>query len=126
MSRRLKKSSIPTLRLREGNVTPVVETVTEEENEEEIDNHKVPQTSTIRPIIPPPSPSSSSSSQKAEYDPMADKSPPAIITPSYVPLHKKNEHWGDPCEPTICYKGQEFIRIYSQKQNGISDSTGLK
>ena len=57
---------------------------------------------------------------------MADEPSPAIITPSYEPLHKKNEHWGDPCEPTICCEGPEFIRIYSQNQNGISDSTGLK
>ena len=57
---------------------------------------------------------------------MKDEPPPAIITPSYVPLHRKNEHWGDPCELTICCEGPEFIRIYSQNQNGISDSTGLK
>ena len=57
---------------------------------------------------------------------MADESPPAIITPSYEPLHKKNEHWGDPCEPIICCEEPELIRICSQNQNGISDSTGLK
>ena len=57
---------------------------------------------------------------------MADEPPPTIITPSYVPLHKKNKHWGDPCEPAIFCEGPEFIRIYSQNQNGISDSTGLK
>ena len=57
---------------------------------------------------------------------MADKLPPVIITPSYVPLHKKNEHWGGPCEPAVICEGPEFIRIYSQNNIGISDSTGMK
>ena len=102
-------------------LTPVVETVKEAETEEELADNKLPQPSTNRQTIPtPPSP------QQPEYDPMADKPPPAITIPSYVPLHKKNKHWGDPFEPTICCGGSEFIRIYSQNQNGISDSTGLK
>ena len=29
-----------------------------------------------------------------EYDPMADAPDPVTPTPSYVPLHGKNEHWG--------------------------------
>ena len=83
MSRRSKNSSIPALRLRGGDVTPVVETVTEEENEEERADHELPQLSTNRPTIPTPTPTSS---QKPEYDPMADEPPPAIITPSYILL----------------------------------------
>ena len=73
------------------------------------------------PTSTPPLPS-----QKPAYDQIADKPPPAIITPSYVPLHKKNEHWGDPCQPVIFCEGLEFIRLHSQNNNGISDSTGLK
>ena len=43
MSRRPKKSLIPPLRLRGGNVTPVVETVTEEETEEVLVDQELPQ-----------------------------------------------------------------------------------
>ena len=57
---------------------------------------------------------------------MADKPPPATITPSYVPLHKKNKHRGDQCEPAAICNKQEFMQIYSQNNNGISDSSGLK
>ena len=57
---------------------------------------------------------------------MKDKPPPAIITPSYVPFWKKNEHWGDPCEPAAMCAEPDFVRIYSHNNNGISDSTGLK
>ena len=57
---------------------------------------------------------------------MKDDPPPAIITPSYVPLWKKNEHWDDRCEPAVMCTEPDFIRIYSQNNNGISDSTGLK
>ena len=56
---------------------------------------------------------------------MADAPDPAIITPSYQPLHRKNEHWGDPCEPSQVCEGPEFIRIYSQNVNGISDHEGI-
>ena len=73
------------------------------------------------PTSTPPLPS-----QKPAYDQIADKPPPAIITPSYVPLHKKNEHWRERCEPAVNCIGPEFIRIYSQNDNGISDSTGMK
>ena len=61
-----------------------------------------------------------------EYDPMADAPDPVTPTPSYVPLHRKNEHWGDPCEPSTACVGPDFIRIYGINCNGISDSTGLK
>ena len=57
---------------------------------------------------------------------MADEPTLARITLSYVPLHKKNKYWGNQCEPAIICKGPEFIRIYSQNNNGISDSTGMK
>ena len=52
--------------------------------------------------------------------------PPAIITPSYVPLWKKNEHWGDQCEPASMCAEPDFIQINSQNNNGISNSTRLK
>ena len=61
-----------------------------------------------------------------EYDPIKDEPPPEIITSSYVPLWKKNEHQGDWCEPAAMCAEPDFIRIYSQNNNGISDSTGLK
>ena len=56
---------------------------------------------------------------------MKDDPPPAIITPSYEPLWKKNEHWGDRCDPPVLHDETEFIRIYGQNNNGISESTGL-
>ena len=61
-----------------------------------------------------------------EYDPMADAPDPVTPTPSYVPLHRKNKHWGDPCEPSTACVGPDFIRIYGINCNGISNSTGLK
>ena len=64
--------------------------------------------------------------QKTEYDPMDEEPPPAIITPSYVPLRKKKNHWGDPCKPAVICEGPKFIQIYSQNDNGISESTGMK
>lgn len=30
-----------------------------------------------------------------QYNQIADAPDPPIITPSYKPLHQKNEHWGD-------------------------------
>ena len=102
----------------------VVETVTDEDTEEGIEELEQPQP-TQKPITPTttkkPQPP-----QEPKYDPMKDEPPPAIITPSYVPLWKKNEHWGDPCEPAAMCAEPDFIQIYSQNQNGISDSTGLK
>ena len=59
------------------------------------------------------------------YNPMADAPDPDIITLSYQPLHRKNEHWGDPCEPSQVWEGPEFICIYSQNVNGISDHEGI-
>ena len=57
---------------------------------------------------------------------MKDEPPPATITPSYVPLWKKNEHWRDECKPTAMCNKIEFIQIYGQNNNGINDSTELK
>ena len=59
------------------------------------------------------------------FDPIKDEPPPATITPSYVPLWKKNKLWGDPCEPAAMCAEPDFIRIYSQNKNGISDITSL-
>ena len=96
-----------------GGGPPVVETVTEEDTEEGIEELEQPQPQpTHHPQIPmttkkiqPP--------QEPKYDPMKDEPPPAIITPSYVPLWKKNEHWGDQCEPATMCEEPDFIRIYS-------------
>ena len=125
ISRRAKRYPIAPLQLRGGNGKPLMETITKEETKGVTADQEQPQTSTNRapiptttpPILPP---------QKPEYDPMADKPPPPTITPSYEPLHKKNEHWGDQCEAAAICDEPEFIRIYSQNNNGISDSTGLK
>ena len=57
---------------------------------------------------------------------MKGKPLPATITPSYIPLWMKNKHWGDPCEPAAMCAEPDFIRLYSQNNNGISDRTGLK
>ena len=57
---------------------------------------------------------------------LKDDPPPAILTPSYIPLWKKNEHWRDQCEPAAMCAEPDFIQIYSQNNNGISDSIGLK
>ena len=125
MPRLATRYLIAPLRLRGGNRTPLVETVTEEDTKKAPTEQEQPHTSTKRAPIPitastilPP--------QKPEYDPMADEPPPATITPPYVPFHKKNEHWGDQCEPAVTCEEPEFIKIYSQNNNGISDSTGLK
>ena len=56
---------------------------------------------------------------------MADAPDPDIIALSYRSHHKENEHWGDPYEPSQAYEGPEFIRIYGQNVNGISDREGL-
>ena len=57
---------------------------------------------------------------------MKDEPQPATVTPLYVPLWKKNEHWENPCEPAVMCAEPQFIRIYSQNNNNIGDSTGLK
>ena len=38
----------------------------------------------------------------------------------------ENGTLGDQCEPTAMFAQQAFIRQYSQNNNAISDSTGLK
>ena len=53
---------------------------------------------------------------------MEDKPSTATIAPSDVPLLKKNEHWDDQCEPTVICEEPQFVQIYSQNNNGISDS----
>lgn len=84
--------TIPTLQtsplwLQGGNGSLQVEIVTVEDpndvsNTEENLHNNVAKRSTPTPPL----------TQKPEYDPIADESPPAVITPSYVPIHKKNEH----------------------------------
>ena len=116
------RETITPLRMRGGG-TPVVETVTDEDTEEGFDKQPQPQP-TQNPLVPtttkklqPPS--------KPDYDPMEDEPPPETITPKYVPLWKKNKHWGDECKPRAMCAEPDFIRIYSQNQNGISSSDRL-
>ena len=61
-----------------------------------------------------------------EYDPMVNAPDLEITTLSYVPFHEKNEHWGDPCDPSVLCKGLDFIHIYGINCNGISDCSRLK
>ena len=56
---------------------------------------------------------------------MEDEPTPKTITPKYVPLWKKNKHWGDECKPRAMCAEPDFIRIYSQNNNGISSASGL-
>lgn len=60
------------------------------------------------------------------YDHMVDTPAPDTITPSYVPLHRKNGHCGDCYKPSIVCEGLDFIGIYGQNGNYISNSLGLK
>lgn len=48
-----------------------------------------------------------------------------IRTPAYVPLNRKVEYWGDLCEPSELCEGPEFICMYSQNVNRISDQPGM-
>ena len=59
------------------------------------------------------------------YNLMADAPDPDVITPSYQLLHRKHEHLGDLCEPSQVCEGPEYIRLYSQNVNGISDHEGI-
>ena len=105
------------LRLRGGNGIPVVETVTKEDTEEGIIEREQTQ--------PSQKPTISTTTKRAQppqepvFDPMKDEPPPATITLSYVPLWKKNEHWGDQYKPAAMCAEPEFIRIYSQNNNGM-------
>ena len=56
---------------------------------------------------------------------MANASDPDIITQSYQPLHRKNKHLDNLCEPSQVREGPEFIWIYGQNVNGISDREGI-
>ena len=108
-----------------GNGTPLIEAVTEEELKEVPAEQEQTHTST-KCALATTKISTTMSPQKPKYDLMTNKPPQSIITPSYVPLHKKNEHWGDQCEPALICEEPEFIKICSQNNNGISDSMGLK
>ena len=56
---------------------------------------------------------------------MADAPDPDIITPSYRQLHRKNKHWGDPFKLSKGCKVPEFIQIYGQNVNEISNREGI-
>ena len=56
---------------------------------------------------------------------MRDAPPPPNAGPSYQPLLKKNEQWGDTCLPKSMYD-DDCIRIYSQNMNGIYDKQGTE
>ena len=102
-----------------------METVTEEETKEGIKELEQPPPQTKYTSHIPTTTKKIQTPVRTEYDPMKDDPPPAIITPSYEPLWKKNEHWGDRCDPPVLHDENEFIRIYGQNNNGISESTGL-
>ena len=61
----------------------------------------------------------------AKYDPMADTPKLDIATTVCVPLHEKNRYWCVHCEPRKMREGPEFIYIYSQNINSVSDSVGI-
>ena len=99
------------IRIRGGG-PPIVETVTEEDTEEGIEEVPHPPIPQAHHSQIPTTPTTTQSPNPPEYDPMKDEPPPAIITPSYVPLWKKNEHWGDQYEPAAMCTEPDFIRIY--------------
>ena len=109
-----------------GGGAPVLETVTDEDTEEGIEELEQLPTQPTPPIPTTTKTTTTQTPQQPEYDPMEDAVPPATVTPSYVPLWQKNKHWGDPCEPVAMCDEPDFIRIYSQNQNGISSSNGMK
>ena len=84
------RETIVPLRMRGGGGVPVVETVTDEDTEEGIEelDHPLP---SQQPIIPTTT-KTTPTPQQPKYDPMKGEMPPAIVTPSYIPLWKKNEH----------------------------------
>ena len=93
----------------QGGGPPIVETVTEEETEEGVEEVEHP---TIPPTHNSQIPTTATKIQSPsapEYDPMKDEPPPVIITLKYVPLWKKNEHWGDRCEPAAMCTEPDFI-----------------
>ena len=82
-------STTSLLRLRGGNRTPQVETVTENDPDDTPTNNNSNNNNT-----PAGRPTTKPASVEAVYDLIADVDAPdlAIITPSCVPLHRKNEH----------------------------------
>lgn len=42
-----------------------------------------------------------------------------MVTLLYLPLHRKNEHWKDPFEPSIVCEGSLFIYFYGQNGNEV-------
>ena len=60
------------------------------------------------------------------HNPLEDEIPPTNPPPSYTPLLSKNDDWGDTLLPRIMYENDDFIRIYSQNVNGVTDSEGTQ
>ena len=86
-----KMGMLDPIRLRGGG-SPIVETVTEEETQEGIEEVEPPPPPPIHHLQIPTTTKKIQPPLQSEYDPMKDKPPPVIITPSYVPLWKKNKH----------------------------------
>ena len=122
---RSKLRTIESICLRGGG-TVTVETVTEEETKKGIEEVEPPPSQPLNNSHIPTTTKKIQPSIQTEYDPMKDDPPPAIITPLYEPLWKKNEHRGDRWDPAVLHAEQDFIQIYGQNNNGISDITVLK
>ena len=90
----------------EETITDDESSYTSEEENDQIDTDTIPPETTNK------------SQSKPTYNPMADVPNLYIITPSYVPLPRENEHWGDSCEPSVVCEGPEFIQIYGQMYMG--------
>ena len=73
--------------------TPIVETVTEEDTKEGIEELEPPPLQPTHHSHIPTTTKKIQSPLQPEYDPMKDEPPPAIITPSYVPLWKRIIFW---------------------------------
>ena len=83
-----KLGTIEPIQLR-GGETVIVETVTEEETKEGIEELEQPPSQTIHTSHIPTTTKKIQPSIQTEFDPMKDDPPPAIITPSYEPLMQK-------------------------------------
>ena len=75
--------SIAPLRMRGGG-TPVVETVTDDDTEEGVDDQ--PQSQPTQNPLKPTTTNKIQPPQNPKYDPMKDEPPPEIITPLFIPL----------------------------------------
>lgn len=103
------KPTISFLQLQGGNGLPQIKTITEDDsantpiNKDSTNNNVPTETLTIKPVA-----------IEAEYNPIVDTPWSCLM---YVPLHQKNKHWGDPCEPEVIYEAPEcFWSLWPQFQ----------